>query len=287
MQNFYHIAKNQIFSPLTFGEHLLHQAGRTHCKCGTVIPMHSQLDYFELTVATGGKGVVITNGESVPISPNDIYISFAGDFHSIISDKFEPLKYDFLTIQTTNTEIKQQMNSIVAKMQAANCRIIKNDLICELVTNIVYELNNETEYSDIIIETMITQIFIFLIRSFKSINESNFRRNISQSEKICLNVMNYINSHIYSIKNLSEVAKDTNYSYNYLSNLFKKTTNETLVSYYQNRRLSTALSLLKSRDFNITEISNMLGYSSIYSFSSTFKKKYGVSPSKYISDDNN
>ena len=96
--------------------------------------------------------------------------------------------------------------------------------------------------------------------------------------------MNYIDNHIYSIKNLRELAATTNYSYNYLSNLFKKTTGTTLQGYYHNRRLETAELLISLEDFTVGEIAGMLGYSSVYPFSLAFKKKFGYPPSDVKKD---
>ena len=103
------ITSNNFFKPLAFGNNLLYQIGRMHCNSKTVITTHTQLNYIELTVATDGKGTVITNGDKVAINAGDIYVSFPGDFHSILSDHDDPLKFDFLTIQTNDEMLKSDI----------------------------------------------------------------------------------------------------------------------------------------------------------------------------------
>jgi AraC-like DNA-binding protein len=56
------------------------------------------------------------------------------------------------------------------------------------------------------------------------------------------------------------------------------------MNYYKNRRLQTARLLLQSGQFSVTDISAMLNYSSVYSFSLAFKKKYGYPPSEEKED---
>ena len=276
----YKISRDSLYSPLQYGEHLLYQVGRIHCNADSEIPIHAQRDYFELTIATEGKGTVITNNEPVDISAGDIYISFAGDFHRIISDKEQPLKFDFITIKSQNKTIAAYMEEIMAQHHAADRRIVRDEVILQLVSRTISEVKKTRKLTEIALEAIISQIFVLLIRDFDVTSENDPSDATNEASMLCFRLMNYIDNHIYSIKNLRELASMTNYSYNYLSNIFKETTGTTLQAYYHNRRLETASLLLSSGDFTVSEIACMLGYSSVYPFSLAFKKKYGHSPSE-------
>jgi AraC-like DNA-binding protein len=93
--------------------------------------------------------------------------------------------------------------------------------------------------------------------------------------------MNYIDTHIYTLSSLEELAEMTNYNYSYLSSLFHKTTSGMLTDYYRKRRLETARLLIEEGALKINEIASLLRYSSIYTFSRAFKDFFGVSPSQY------
>ena len=276
----YNISSDNLHAPERYGEHLLFQVGRIHCNSDSIIPIHTQLDYFELTIATEGKGTVITNKQPVAVSAGDIYISFAGDFHEIIPDAIDPLKFDFITIKSTNELIAAAMEEIMAQNHAADRRIIRDDVILQLVSRVISEVKKPKKMTDIILEAIISQIFVLLIRDYEAAVENDPTSAKNEAAMLCFRLMNYIDNHIYSIKNLRELASTTNYSYNYLSNIFKETTGETLQNYYHNRRLETASLLLSSGDFTVSEIATMLGYSSVYPFSLAFKKKYGYPPSE-------
>ena len=90
--------------------------------------------------------------------------------------------------------------------------------------------------------------------------------------------MNYIDTHIYSLTSLEELAEKFNYNYSYLSALFSKITGKTLREYYLERRLEVARTMVLEKNKKIWEIADMLNYSSAFAFSKAFTAKYGVSP---------
>ena len=119
---------------------------------------------------------------------------------------------------------------------------------------------------------------MYIIRNFN--NSKRDDRTVSDAEILCLQLMNYIDTHIYSLCNLYDLSDKFNYNYSYLSALFKKTTNKTLAEYFRNRKLETAKVLILEKNKKIGEIAEMLNYSSTFAFSKAFKEKYGISPSK-------
>ena len=99
--------------------------------------------------------------------------------------------------------------------------------------------------------------------------------------------MHYIDTHIYSMKNLYELADALGYSYGYLSGMYHSTTANTLVSYYQEKKLDVARQLLEENRLTVTKIAEMLNYASVYAFSKAFRKHYGVSPRAYGNEKRN
>lgn len=270
VQNYYH--------PRRYGQMLVYQIGRTHCGSGTVIAEHPQRNYIEFTVATGGKATNTTDGIAVPLVKGDIYVSFPGDFHAIISDVDDPLKYDFLTVYTEDTELLRGLDEVMERYHDADARVIRSEHIASLVSDAISEMNSEGEYTEKVMEAIIGQILVYTVRELKSQGHTERLDGVSDADIICFRIMKYIDKHIYTMKSLRELCSVTNYNYNYLSNLFKKTTGSTLREYYRNRRLEAALLMIGSGENTVTEAAELLGYSSVYSFSTAFKNKYGTSP---------
>lgn len=62
---------------------------------------------------------------------------------------------------------------------------------------------------------------------------------------------------------------------------FKQITGSTPMQYILTIRMNNAQGLLEDSDYNVTEISNIVGYDNPLYFSRIFKKQKGVSPSEY------
>ena len=70
------------------------------------------------------------------------------------------------------------------------------------------------------------------------------------------------------------------FKYRYLEKCFIGITGITISDYYKDVRMRYAAKLL-NEDLSITEISEKLNFSSIYSFSRAFSNFYGRSPSEF------
>ena len=278
----YHIEKNYFDEPLFFGNCRLFQIGRLYCSETTVVRKHAHFNWFELTVVTDGKGTVYTNDVAVPVKRGDIYLSFPCDFHAITSNSQEPLKYDFFSFSSDDLEFSSELEKIVKTHLPADKRIIRDDTVSSLVSNAIAETDQSAPYSNKLLKAIFEQIIIRLIRAFLYENQSTeHSRKATDNDALCYQLMNYIDTHVYTMTSLDELSEVSNYNYSYLSSLFRKTTRTTLTEYYRNRRLETAKLLIEENKLSITHIAEFLNYSSIYTFSRAFKDKYGISPEKY------
>lgn len=79
----------------------------------------------------------------------------------------------------------------------------------------------------------------------------------------------------------SSLAKMSNISEVYFRKIFVKTMGISPHLYLMNLRLNNAKQLLKDGRMTVAEIAESSGFSSVYYFSSAFKKYEGVSPKKY------
>lgn len=274
----YHISHDHVNEPIQYGDLLFYQIGRTHCREDTVIETHAHLNLFELTVATDGAGTVFTNGKNIRIERGDIFLSFPGDIHGITSDSLTPLKYDFCAFYPLKKDLVEELEQIMRNRNDAEQRILRDERLEFLLGNALAELNRPSDLSSRLLEAIFMQITLYLIGDFRTLPSHSSRKVVGAREELCYQMMNYIDTHIYSIQNLGELSNIFCYNYSYLSDLFHKVTKEPLKSYYQNRRLEVAKKLIQDNNLSLSQIAELLHYSSIYTFSRSFKEKYGVSP---------
>lgn len=80
---------------------------------------------------------------------------------------------------------------------------------------------------------------------------------------------------------LNSIAEQAGFSKYYISRLFKQYMGVTIIDYLIKIRLDKAKKLLVSGEYNIKQISYMVGYSDPNYFTWSFKKYLGISPIKY------
>ena len=275
----YHFDNNYLHSPLKFGDINMVQIGRRYCEPSSVIDAHSHENWFELTLVTAGKGSIITNGDPCEVMPRDIYLSFPGDIHEIRASGVEKLEYDYLSFFTDDTRMNERLELVIRHNRDSASRRFTNEKISFLINCALAEFTKKQEYSDELLSGIFRQIVIYLIRDFSgSISET---ADVSDARILCLQLMNYLDAHIYSSESLSETAKKFSYNYSYLSSLFRKTTGKNLSDYYRERKMETAKVLLLDEKKKLCDISQMLGYSSQFALSRAFSKSFGMSPREY------
>ncbi len=98
-------------------------------------------------------------------------------------------------------------------------------------------------------------------------------------------VKDYIDAGQGLSMSLDDFEKQFSYSKFYLDRKFKKRFGVSIIEYRNQKRMQKACELLKAK-ISVTKVSEILGFSSVYSFSRTFKNETGVSPSDFIENIN-
>lgn len=94
-------------------------------------------------------------------------------------------------------------------------------------------------------------------------------------------ISKYIELHYMENLYLDHMAEVANTTPKYFSNYFKRTFGVNFIDYLNKVRLSHARELLKDTSLTIAEIGEKTGYQNSSTFTTTFKKYYGLSPSDY------
>lgn len=95
---------------------------------------------------------------------------------------------------------------------------------------------------------------------------------------------NIIDSRITYAPNYEELAREVHMSTTKLSKGFSKMYGMPIHTYIINKRLEQAAYLLVETDLNICQIAALVGYGKPSNFSAAFKKKYGVMPKVFKTD---
>lgn len=109
------------------------------------------------------------------------------------------------------------------------------------------------------------------------------QKNISNIAvtRICDSIA-YIEENLENKLNLELIARKAYFSPFHFHRLFKAVTDETLQNFINRKRIEKSASyLMYQKEITITEISEIVGFSSLSSFSKAFKQFYGISPDQF------
>ncbi len=104
---------------------------------------------------------------------------------------------------------------------------------------------------------------------------------IQQNEECIKAVIDYMNENYTSGVSCEELAKLVNMNKFCFIRSFKAKTKKTPYEFLLDLKIEKAKKMLQSKDFSITDISMQCGFSSHSHFTTTFKKRTGVSPTDY------
>ncbi len=127
------------------------------------------------------------------------------------------------------------------------------------------------------LEMCLRQIFIMLQRYFINSSKTDNARVVEEIDKATL----YFNEHYSEDISIDEYAQNNHVSVSWFIRNFKHCTGSTPMQYILSKRIYNAEILLQDSTYNITEISEIVGYENPLYFSRIFKKVKGLSPSEY------
>jgi len=103
---------------------------------------------------------------------------------------------------------------------------------------------------------------------------------VVSNEQIRL-IIDHIDASYTEDLTLGQLAEQFNISLGYLSSLFKKETGKTYSEYVMDKRLQLAKELLADASLSVQEVVERTGYKDYFHFNKLFKKRFGITPSKY------
>lgn len=101
----------------------------------------------------------------------------------------------------------------------------------------------------------------------------------SQALMVTTEILKYIHNHYSEELSLPQLANEVNYSVSYICTAFKSITNKTINAYIKEKRLETAMCLIRD-GMSITEASSKVGFNNYSNFYKLFKKFYGFGPAE-------
>lgn len=101
--------------------------------------------------------------------------------------------------------------------------------------------------------------------------------------RLSQSIINYLMEH-YQEPDLSvaSLAEQFNLTVSYMGSVFKKVHHTSILQFLTTLRMTEAKNLLKTRQYKVSEVADMVGYTDVFYFSKRFKASSGYSPKEFM-----
>ena len=250
-------------------------------------------DFWEMVYIDSGNATIVSDGNIFNLRQGEAFFHKPDEPHNIYTtDNFA--NSVIISFECKSRAMRLLKNKIYSVGE--NEKILLNKILHEAKISYRDKLdelhllkmtkNPDAPFAgEQIIKNCIELIIISLIRKDKSseINENNSLLSAS-SDKITDNVISILNDKLLSAQNinLDEISYKLGFSKSYIKAQFKKKTGHSVIQFFIRMKINKSKELLSQKKFTVSEISDMLGFGSIYYFSRLFKKHTDMTPTEYI-----
>ena len=187
------------------------------------------------------------------------------------------MHFDFFAFYTEDPILLSALEGIVRNVSTPEGRRFADNGIRPLIGAMLGELEDtDAPLSDRLLALLSEEAVVRLCRALNTEKINT----IGGTDRLAFRLMQYIDAHIFTLKGVQELGDVFGYNYSYLSSLFKRATGSTLAEYFRTARWRVARLLLHEGAATITEIAEMVGYSSVYVFSRAYRAHFGIPPSR-------
>lgn len=238
-------------------------------------------EFFQLFYIIDGSGYMITDDNEYILKSDEVFFCPPGYNHRFISDSNYPLR----TIEVKFEICKKNLHSDLLEIQG-HIHIDSTE-IRNILESIVVEAINRDFVSKDIIGVKFMLVLFKLLRMVKDKQikkDDGFDmeiKNVSDSDHTFEKTLKYIRENLDKPIELAELSRQSGLEASYLCRIFKKRYGVTPRQYINDLRINKAKELMMNSGFNITQIAEQLGFSSVHYFSKHFKEKEKISPLDY------
>lgn len=228
---------------------------------------------LEILYCTEGKGNVMCSGKNYDFCPGDIFIVNSENTHMITAD--ETVKYHCIIIDHSFLQ-----SSCIDVSKTEFCALICDSHLIKLYMEIVDLLKTEdyTE-TDFKIDIRIKVLSLILYLNQNYVYAYGKEAMSKATSGYCRKAIEYIRKNFAKPLTVDEIAEECVINKAYLSRVFKKETNKTLVEFLNIIRCNEAKKLI-NQGISIKESAFSCGFDNLSYFSRTYKKYMGYMPSE-------
>lgn len=236
---------------------------------------HAHLHYhLELLCLLGGTTRAYVDSNEYQLGAGDIFLVFPNQIH-----RFETTEKETYLLFIINPDMMPELGRLFATaLPTSPCvRGAANDPALLETLQAMAQTHRMTElpYQDVVLKG---QMLTFFGQLLGRMELTHPREGDSQSLKA---VVRYCSQNFTKELSLEILERELHISKYYISHLFSHKLNMRFNDYVNSLRISDACRYLRHDTQSITEISELVGFSTLRTFNRAFIKQIGMTPSEY------
>lgn len=152
----------------------------------------------------------------------------------------------------------------------------------ERIMEIYGQTRANTQGSYLLTKHILTELLLRALVYTEQPRKKSPHRRLDSQEKVATAFLHYVDEHYRENLRTQDICRALNLSASHLSRCLQKMVGMTATQYITHYKLLRAQDLLKTGERNIQEVSDYLGFSSVYYFSRLFKQHFGKTPSSFM-----
>ncbi|WP_396168589.1 helix-turn-helix domain-containing protein [Flavobacterium sp.] len=172
------------------------------------------------------------------------------------------------------------MKLFIKYMVSTRCKMVVKEELKKIGLHFVFVDLGEVEIMEDLSDDQRALLRKGLLNSGLELMEDKKAILIEKIKNVIIEMVHY-SEDIPKVNYSDFISEKLNHDYTYLSNIFSEVKGMTIQQFIINHKIERAKELLLYDEYNLTEISYKLNYSSVAHLSNQFKKVTGLTPSHF------
>lgn len=231
-------------------------------------------NHVELFYIVGGRGQFQIENRRYPVSADHMVIINSGVLHTELSLDANPLEYIVLGIDGVDLALGDGSDGMYCIVDFGG-----SNEVAHCLRSIMVEMEGKQAGYEEVCQAFMRIVLIRINRRAALSVPQSPPPGVSNPQ--CAAVRRYIDQHFKEPLTLEHLSGQAHMNKYYLSHTFKREYGVSPIRYMISRRLEESKYLLKETDLSLSQIAQMLGFSSLSYFSQVFRRTQGQSPLEY------
>ena len=251
-------------------------------------------DFWEMVYVDNGRVNAISNNAGCTLEQGQVLFHAPMEMHAHVSDRRVANNMLVVCFSSQSSIMRFFKNKTFTLDKAAkNLLSLFMQEAKNALGEIPHDYKNKSQLifkdevygASQLMEYYFTEFLLKLIRgdatSSKTVHSTKESRDIATSSLNEL-ILEYMKEHLYSTLTLKDLCHHFLMGKTQLCKIFHDGLDKSPMDFYSELKIAESKKLLREKNYTVTQIADMLCYSSVHNFSRAFKKSVGTSPTSYV-----